>query len=186
MSPTTVRTAWPKMIGSETFIIVAFRCTEKSTPCALASATCAARKASSAARRMTAASSTSPTSTGMRSLSTVTVPSAPTCSIRTAPCASTVTDCPSTEVAVGHRRHVRSRIRGPRAHAVRVRARERLRGRRARRSELPSRSTGSTALPLIASYLARTVSAGFSGSRGSRTPSPEARRSPPSSAAATR
>ena len=29
------RTAWPKMIGSETFIIVAFRCTENRTPCAL-------------------------------------------------------------------------------------------------------------------------------------------------------
>jgi hypothetical protein len=29
------RTAWPKMIGSETFIIVAFRCSENSTPLAL-------------------------------------------------------------------------------------------------------------------------------------------------------
>ena len=57
------RTAWPKMIGSDTFIIVALRCTEKRTPCSLASATCCARKASSAARRMTAASSTSPAST---------------------------------------------------------------------------------------------------------------------------
>ena len=26
------RTAWPKMIGSETFIIVAFMCSENSTP----------------------------------------------------------------------------------------------------------------------------------------------------------
>ena len=32
------RTAWPKMIGSETFIIVALRCTENSTPSALARA----------------------------------------------------------------------------------------------------------------------------------------------------
>jgi len=30
-----VFTAWPKMIGSETFIIVAFRWIEKSTPCDL-------------------------------------------------------------------------------------------------------------------------------------------------------
>ena len=30
------RTTWPKMIGSETFIIVALRCTEKRTPSALA------------------------------------------------------------------------------------------------------------------------------------------------------
>ena len=34
------RTAWPKMIGSETFIIVALRWTEKSTPSALAPAIC--------------------------------------------------------------------------------------------------------------------------------------------------
>jgi hypothetical protein len=34
------RTAWPKMIGSETFIIVALRWSEKSTPSALALAIC--------------------------------------------------------------------------------------------------------------------------------------------------
>src|ERR1039458_7091647 len=32
------RTAWPNRIGSETFIIVAFRCTENRTLCSLASA----------------------------------------------------------------------------------------------------------------------------------------------------
>ena len=37
-------TAWPKMIGSETFIIVAFRCTENSTPSALARAICVAQE----------------------------------------------------------------------------------------------------------------------------------------------
>ena len=31
-SAKNARTAWPKMIGSETFIIVAFRCSEKRTP----------------------------------------------------------------------------------------------------------------------------------------------------------
>ena len=36
------------MIGSETFIIVAFMCREKRTPCSLASAICSARNASSA------------------------------------------------------------------------------------------------------------------------------------------
>ena len=51
-SAKNARTAWPKMIGSETFIIVAFRCSEKRTPSALASAICSARNASSAARRM--------------------------------------------------------------------------------------------------------------------------------------
>ena len=63
-SAKNARTAWPKMIGSETFIIVAFRCSEKRTPCALASAICSARKASSARRRMTAPSKISPASTG--------------------------------------------------------------------------------------------------------------------------
>ena len=47
------RTAWPKMIGSDTRIIVVFRWTENSTPRSLASAICSARKTSSAARRMT-------------------------------------------------------------------------------------------------------------------------------------
>ena len=45
-----VFTAWPKMIGSETFIIVAFRWIENSTPCALASAICSARNAVERAR----------------------------------------------------------------------------------------------------------------------------------------
>ena len=33
-------TAWPKMMGSETFIMVAFMCSENSTPSALAAAIC--------------------------------------------------------------------------------------------------------------------------------------------------
>ena len=45
----TPRTACPKMIGSDTFIIVALRCSENSTPLALASAICAVRKSTSAA-----------------------------------------------------------------------------------------------------------------------------------------
>ncbi len=40
------RTTWPKMIGSETFIIVAFRWTENRTPSALARAIWAARNSS--------------------------------------------------------------------------------------------------------------------------------------------
>jgi hypothetical protein len=42
------RTAWPKMIGSETFIIVAFMCSENSTPSALVFSISSARNASSA------------------------------------------------------------------------------------------------------------------------------------------
>ena len=92
-SPNIASTAWPKMIGSETFIIVAFRWTENSTPDARASSSCSARNALSAARRMTAASITSPASSGVDSFSTVTVPSPATCSIRTSSSAATVTDC---------------------------------------------------------------------------------------------
>jgi hypothetical protein len=70
------------MIGSETFIIVALRCTENSTPCSCASRISRARKAFSAAARMTAASTISPACTSSPSLSTVVEPSAPTCSMR--------------------------------------------------------------------------------------------------------
>ena len=80
------------MIGSETFIIVAFRCTENRTPCSLASATWPARNSSSAARRMTAASMTSPASSGVDCLSTVTLPSGATCSMRTSSSVATVVD----------------------------------------------------------------------------------------------
>ena len=76
------RTAWPKMIGSETFIMVAFRCTEKSTPSDLARAICAVRNARSAATCITEASTTSPASTFRPGLSRVTAPSAATCSMR--------------------------------------------------------------------------------------------------------
>ena len=66
-------TAWPNMIGSETFIIVAFRWSENSTPWSRASAICSARNVRSAATSMTVESTTSPASTGSESLSTVTV-----------------------------------------------------------------------------------------------------------------
>ena len=48
------------MIGSETFIMVAFRCSDSSTPFALASSISAAKKSRSARLLMTAASMTSP------------------------------------------------------------------------------------------------------------------------------
>ena len=70
------------MIGSLTFIMVALRCAENSTPSAFASATCAARNASSAFALMNVPSMTSPASTGSSGLSTVTDPSASTSSMR--------------------------------------------------------------------------------------------------------
>ena len=85
-------TTWPKMIGSETFIIVALRCTENSTSSALARATCSVRKRRSAATRMTVPSTTSPASTGMDSLRTVSVPSAATCTTVRVSSASRTTD----------------------------------------------------------------------------------------------
>ncbi len=92
-SPKYARTACPNMIGSDTFIIVALRCTEKSTPCSRASAICAARNSSSALARITVASTISPSRTGSRSTSAVTVPSEATSSTRRSPAAATVTDC---------------------------------------------------------------------------------------------
>jgi hypothetical protein len=58
-SAKNARTTWPKMIGSLTFIIVAFRCTEYSTFSALACAIVSARKASSAFAERNVASTTS-------------------------------------------------------------------------------------------------------------------------------
>ncbi len=86
-------TTWPKMIGSETFIIVALRCTENSTSSALARAICSVRKRRSAATFMNVASTTSPASTFVSGLSTVTVPSAASCSMRRVSSASMTTDC---------------------------------------------------------------------------------------------
>ena len=86
-------TAWPKMIGSETFIIVAFMCNENSTPRSLASATCSARNDRNADTLITVESITSPASSGNSGFRTVTSPPGATCSIRTSVGASTVTDC---------------------------------------------------------------------------------------------
>ena len=69
-------TTWPKMIGSETFIMVALRWAENSTPSSLARAICAARNASRAAARMTVrVDDLAGSRTGRPSLRTVTVPS---------------------------------------------------------------------------------------------------------------
>ena len=111
-------TTWPKMIGSETFIMVAFRCTENSTPSVLARAICAARNSSSAATCMAVASTTSPVSTGTESLSTVVAPSSPTSSIRSDPSLGITADVSlRAEVVGGHVRDLGLRVRRPGAHA---------------------------------------------------------------------
>jgi len=86
------RTAWPKMIGSETFIIVAFRWMLHRAPVARASATSRSRNETSAARLMKVASRMSPAFSLMPSLRTVTAPSAAANSMRAVVAAGIVTD----------------------------------------------------------------------------------------------
>ena len=140
------------MIGSETFIIVALRCTENSTSSALARAICAVRNSRSAATRSTVASTISPASTGTDSRSTVVVPSSPTSSIRRLPSAATTADfsfdrkssasmCATLVLDSGDQAPME--CGWLRAYCLTEAG--------ARRSELPSRSTGLTALPLTLS-----------------------------------
>ncbi len=86
------RTTWPKTIGSETFIIVALRCTENRTSSALARAICASRKVRSASTCRTDASTTSPARTGTDARRTVVAPSAATCSMRSVPASAITAD----------------------------------------------------------------------------------------------
>ena len=143
-----VRTAWPKMIGSETFIIVAFRCTENRTPCSRASSICSARNASSALRRMTAASTISPACTSRPSLSVVLVPSAASCSIVSVSASESVTErseCRKSPSSIVETCVLESLDHSPiECGCLRAKL---LTDSGARRSELPSRSTGLTALP---------------------------------------
>ena len=81
------------MIGSLTFIIVALRCTEKSTSSALARAIWFFRNAWSDATLSTVASTTSPSSTGRASRSSVTVPSVATWRMVSVSSALSTTDC---------------------------------------------------------------------------------------------
>ena len=118
------RTTWPKMIGSETFIIVALRCTENSTPSAFARATCAVRNSRSDATRITVASTTSPVEDRhllpQHGRGPV-VPDQLDAQGRR-PCEHRgLLVVP--EVVGRHVRDVGLRVRGPRPHRVRVRAR---------------------------------------------------------------
>ncbi len=80
------------MIGSETFIMVALRCSENSTPLAFASAICACTNEASALRLITAASTISPALTAVFSLSTTLLPSALNSSIFRLPAVASVAD----------------------------------------------------------------------------------------------
>ena len=81
------------MIGSETFIMVALRCSENSTPLARASVICSAMKAARRWRFITEASTISPNCTGTLSFSTVVTPSLRSSSIFRLPASSRIADC---------------------------------------------------------------------------------------------
>jgi hypothetical protein len=80
------------MIGSDTFIIVAFRCSDRRSPCALASSIDVAKKACSARRLIIEAPTTSLAST-LTSFNTLDDPSAPISSIRRTPLSGMTADC---------------------------------------------------------------------------------------------
>ena len=85
-------TTWPKMIGSEIFIMVALRCTENNTPSAWARTFWAARNRRSGSTRSTEASTISSVSTGTDGRRTVAEPSSPASSIRRVPASVTTAE----------------------------------------------------------------------------------------------
>ena len=140
------------MIGSDTFIIVALRCTEKSTSSAWARAICAVRNSRRGSTCMTVASTTSPASTGIDSFSTVVVPSEATCSTRREPGDSITTDCSlerKSSAVMCATLVFESDDHAPIECGCFFAYCFTDSG--ARRSELPSRSTGLTAEPLTLS-----------------------------------
>ena len=84
-------TQWPKMMGSETFIMVAFRCREKRMSAFLALANSRSRNLRSSLTDMKVASTTSPAAT-WTSFMRVTFPSLSTCSMCRVESVSMVTD----------------------------------------------------------------------------------------------
>ena len=109
------------MMGSETFIMVAFMWREKRMFCSLAATTCSERKERRAFLDMKVPSKISPARRGMDSLRTVTVPSAATCSMR-----ASVSDVEGDglfvmgEVVGAHGGDVGLGVGSPLAHAVGV------------------------------------------------------------------
>ena len=85
-------TACPNMMGSDTFIMVAFKCNENKTPCCFASLICSAKKARKALTLIREESITSPACNGVLCFKTVS-PSAVFKTILTSSSASITTDC---------------------------------------------------------------------------------------------
>mmetsp|Transcript_18598 Transcript_18598/g.46635 ORF Transcript_18598/g.46635 Transcript_18598/m.46635 type:complete len:298 (+) Transcript_18598:1467-2360(+) len=166
-------TMWPNMMGSETFIMVALRCTEKRTPLALASSISAATKSRSFATSRRAASMTSPSWSSTRGLRTVTAPSSATISMRTAPAAGTTWESSppkkspaamdaTWDLLAGS--HLPSQCGWRCANALTTGA--------TRRSELPSLRTGFTALPSTPPNLAMTSLSRCASAHSGTAPTP--------------
>ena len=140
------------MIGSETFIMVALRCTENRMPSDFARAICSVRNSRRAATRITVESTTSPASTGTDSCSTVVEPSSPTCSMRRVSSFSMTTDFSlerKSSAVMWATLVLESADQAPmRCGWFFTNC---FTDAGARRSELPSRRTGLTALPLTLS-----------------------------------
>ncbi len=120
-SSKNTETTWPKMMGSEIFIIVALTCSENSRPCFLATSICSAKNLRKALALMADASITSPACSGVLSFSTVTLPSLATCSMRALVAAGQrCGNFRTEEVAVLHVGNVGLGILAPCAHLVRI------------------------------------------------------------------
>mmetsp|Transcript_20806 Transcript_20806/g.64519 ORF Transcript_20806/g.64519 Transcript_20806/m.64519 type:complete len:207 (+) Transcript_20806:694-1314(+) len=149
-------TTWPKMMGSDTFIMVALRCSETIRSSALACVSSCSMKAHSAAADMREASITSPACSLVSALSTcASAPPSGTNSMRTDVASghtwlfSALKKSPSAIDATCERE---SALQAPRRCGFL--AAYALTGAATRRSELPSRSTGLTAEPSTLAYLA--------------------------------
>mmetsp|Transcript_8137 Transcript_8137/g.19407 ORF Transcript_8137/g.19407 Transcript_8137/m.19407 type:complete len:247 (+) Transcript_8137:1669-2409(+) len=156
------------MIGSETFIIVALRCKDRSTSFALASDISSSKYFCNALTLMKVASSTSPDTSDSFGFNTVTFPSAATCSMRAVQGAAISTDfslakkspCCMCATCV-----FESLCHGP-ILCGNFFAKF-FTGAAALRSEFPSRKTGFTALPRTLEYFSRiSRSSGVAGASG--------------------
>mmetsp|Transcript_33551 Transcript_33551/g.84234 ORF Transcript_33551/g.84234 Transcript_33551/m.84234 type:complete len:211 (+) Transcript_33551:1344-1976(+) len=150
-------TAWPKMMGSDTFIMVAFRCSDTITSCALASCSCSSKNARSSRAFMTEASRISFSMTARPDFRTVFLPCASTWVIWIFVSLGTTYDFSLPKKSPDFMWATWVLDTGGQG---RMRTGGRLRcaffftGSATRRSELPSRSTGLTALPSTLAYAA--------------------------------
>ncbi len=185
-------TACPKMIGSDTFIIVALRWSENSTSLALASAIWAVRNSTRAALLMTVASKTSPASErGGRLEDGGGAVGRDQLDADVGGLGDGDGPLVRPEVAGAHRGHVGLGVGRPGAHRVRVLAGvllHRGRGPAVGVALAQHRVHGAALDAVVAGQdVALGVRlAGPPGSRGGRSPWPGAPRWPPGAAAATR